>query len=451
MSAGPITIAAVLRLGDTTDGSLIYAEASGGGERFYMGVFGGSYHYAPGGMGPQNTVSASTSDSWHLVATTKASGTAAPRGHKHVYDTNAWTHTDAGGSVGDGSTLGAGAVFRLATWAQSEFLNAHIAWVGIWTRAMTDAEVENLASSLQAVLASAPAALWLLDQSATTQAVVDLVGTAHQSSATDVAVSGESVPTFSYGHPILIPHSVTTASGTNAAAEAAAAAVAAEAPTVTVATQADASTATATAQDAQAAVATSAQAATATAAAADAATAVSVSAECATATAAALDATVTTGANTSASAECATATAVANDPAASIAATAPAATASAAAQDATVQTGSVVNAAAECATASGAANDPGAAVRAGIEAATASAAADAAAASVAAAAVLAEATAIVDQAALAIGAAAEPATAAGIAYNAVGDTGVVVTGAGARITAGTAPTRITTSTTGGRL
>lgn len=140
---------------------------------------------------------------WQLLVVTKPAGTALVRGHRYKYSTNAFTHTDSSAT----QTNPSGTVARvyLGTFATGDFFAGDIEIVGMWDRALSDAEIENLPFTMQAWLAANPKALWKLDQSATSQKIVDLVGGANESTLTGTTVAAASTPVFNYTDGIWIP------------------------------------------------------------------------------------------------------------------------------------------------------------------------------------------------------------------------------------------------------
>lgn len=156
-----------------------------------------------GGNARDIPLSVLDTDGWCLVAAKKATGSAIPRGSRYVYATNTWSHANAASTVTDSSDT-ADRV-NLGTWyaAGYEFVG-DIAIAAAWKRVLTDAEIEQLAFSLPAWQNSMPDGAWLLDQSLTTQNVIDWSGNgANQTSVTATAVSTSSVPGFGYVHPVL--------------------------------------------------------------------------------------------------------------------------------------------------------------------------------------------------------------------------------------------------------
>jgi hypothetical protein len=137
-------------------------------------------------------------DGWAIIAIGKASGTAAPRMHRHLYGTNAWIHNNGATSVGDG-TLGATANIQLSgVFGAFDTWDGDIAAAAVFSANLTDAQVEALASSLGAWYALAPAWMVALDQ-ASVYNLADLTGGGgNQSTVTGTAVSSSGVP-LAYG------------------------------------------------------------------------------------------------------------------------------------------------------------------------------------------------------------------------------------------------------------
>lgn len=168
--------------------------------------------YLSNGNSSKSTFTLTNADGYVLAGGGKATGTAAPRMHKYVYSTNTWTHED--GDTALANNTGTTAVVALGDWELSDFLAGDIAVAAVWKRQLTDAEVEALAHSLTAWYASAPDALWVADQVATSMAVPDLTGGgANQSSITGTTVAATSAP-LGYGFEVGVPQSVAAAGST---------------------------------------------------------------------------------------------------------------------------------------------------------------------------------------------------------------------------------------------
>ena len=146
------------------------------------------------------TLTLTASDGWALIAFTKAAGTTTPRFHKYVFSTNAWTHEAAATTIADPTTPGTNV--RLGG-GSGPLGTATSRSRAAGTPPLTDAQIESLPFSLASWFQVSPKGLWLLDQQATSQLVLDLSGGgANESSRTGTSVATASVPVFSYGLPI---------------------------------------------------------------------------------------------------------------------------------------------------------------------------------------------------------------------------------------------------------
>lgn len=158
---------------------------------------------------PTSTTTLTVSDGWAFVAVTKSSGTTTPRFHIYKYRTNTWAHEAGSASQVSASPGGSSAI---GSNVGSQYWNGDVAAAGVWAAELTDAQVEPMAYSLAAWWAVQPNGLWVLDQSATSQKVVDLTGNgANESGITGTAVSTGAVPVWSYGHPVQVERITVTA------------------------------------------------------------------------------------------------------------------------------------------------------------------------------------------------------------------------------------------------
>jgi hypothetical protein len=229
MSAGAITtfafgtIAVVLRV--TTGGSsfrpITSADTSNANSLFLFTNDSVNLQLTAGFVAAP-TITAPATDGWILLAASKGTGSVPVRFHKYVFSTNVWTHENAASSSANSSTT---------TQSTFTFANTSGGFVGdiaigaaFVSQALSDAQIETLPFSVQSWMALAPSALWLFDQQATTENVLDLTGGgANQSLLTGTTVSTASVPVLSYGHPVItgsvrataVSGSVLSSSGTS--------------------------------------------------------------------------------------------------------------------------------------------------------------------------------------------------------------------------------------------
>lgn len=143
-----------------------------------------------------------TAEGWCLVAGTKAAGTVAPRLHKYVYGTDAWTHQAGGATCPDVTFTNTG--WQIGKYSTVSWFNGDIELVGVWKRELSDAEIETLPYLLMNWYAAAPNGLWHLDQSLTTQNVVDATGGgASQTGITGTTIATSQLPVFNRGGDLL--------------------------------------------------------------------------------------------------------------------------------------------------------------------------------------------------------------------------------------------------------
>ncbi len=149
----------------------------------------GKISFTQAGIGNVGATSLPAANEWYLLAANKASGTVNPRVHQYRFSTSTWvhensvsTHADSASTVGDLISLGH---------PEGDGFKGEYRLAAFWSQvSLTDAQLEILPGSLMDWYSLKPSAMWLTDQSATTQAVVDITGTgANQSVLTGTAIS----------------------------------------------------------------------------------------------------------------------------------------------------------------------------------------------------------------------------------------------------------------------
>lgn len=204
--AGASTIAAIIRV--TTDGQyrrlgpMLYS--SGGAQHLALNRDNANrlwVHYQ-GASDVTSTITVTAADGWCLIAVAKATGTVSPSFYKiPLASLSVTSHTPAGTSA-DHSAPGSSGTVRIGANSDDFVGDWHMG--AIWDRALTQAELERLAVSLQAWYFAAPRGGWLFDQDAVAQKVADFTGGgANESSLTGTSVASASVPGFTYGFPIM--------------------------------------------------------------------------------------------------------------------------------------------------------------------------------------------------------------------------------------------------------
>lgn len=150
------------------------------------------------------TITWTAADDWVLVAMAKATGTATTRFYKYVFSTDTWSIEDDDATIANANS--AFTQTNIGHRANDQRFDGQIAVVGVFNYKLTDEQIALLPFTLMAWHALGPVGLWLFDQAATTMPVPDLTGGgADETTLTGTSVSGLSVPTFSYGVPILGP------------------------------------------------------------------------------------------------------------------------------------------------------------------------------------------------------------------------------------------------------
>ncbi len=205
---GPGTVAAILRR--TTDSTLqviYYGSNSGGGaNRLQMAwLVGNTLQIRNDAASVNSTYTVVSADGWVLIAVSKATGTATPRMHKYVYATDTWTHENASGTLANSGAMTGNSYIGRYTAVDFGFIG-DIAVAAKWSVVLGDTQVEALPFSLMAWFQSQPDGLWVLDQAATTQKVLDLSGGgANESALAGTSVATTSVPVFGYGSEVILP------------------------------------------------------------------------------------------------------------------------------------------------------------------------------------------------------------------------------------------------------
>jgi hypothetical protein len=210
---GPATVVALLRKASDSGGNQVVFQAGDGADPdiwlFYingagnngMRLFTGVTDIGDNGANYE----IASSEGWALIGFTKATGSVTARVHKYVYSTNAVTHAATTTAANSGTPLSNNGIGSFNT-GSGDYFDGDIAAVGVWNVAMTDGQFEALPFSLKAWYAPAtPKGLWLLDQDAVAQKIVDLTGGgANENGRSGTTVGTGSVPVFTYGAPVIV-------------------------------------------------------------------------------------------------------------------------------------------------------------------------------------------------------------------------------------------------------
>lgn len=142
-----------------------------------------------------------TADGWCILVYGKDTGSVAPRYHKCVLATDAWSHTNGSTPLANGTAPGAAGTWRFGRWSTTDYASGQFALAAAWTsRNLTDTEAETMSGGLHAWHALAPDAMWMFDQTATTQVVADITGKgANQNGVSGTTPILEGLPWWTYG------------------------------------------------------------------------------------------------------------------------------------------------------------------------------------------------------------------------------------------------------------
>lgn len=199
VAAGFTWAALVKRMTDTGIDAIAGNDTSGGTARMEFGIIADDslFLYSPTfGAIEAPTIAVTNAMGWCYVGVDKATGSSDLQFHKlRLNDASAFVH-EAGSAVVDPTSSGAGGIITIGE-ADGDFGDLEIAFVALFNRQLTSAEHEAIAyGGLMALLALAPVGLWLLDQAATAQGVIDLTG----GGANQTGLVGTTVPNLSLIH-----------------------------------------------------------------------------------------------------------------------------------------------------------------------------------------------------------------------------------------------------------
>ena len=142
------------------------------------------------GLGIETNVA----DGWCLYGLTKPAGTSKYVAHRYVVGTKAWTHAALAEALSQIGTVNGGITnlgYDLQYEENGTNLDACVAAIAVWNKALSNAELEEVSgiSSLKGWLGKSPSALWLFNQKARTEGLVDLTG----NGANEEGIAGTSV------------------------------------------------------------------------------------------------------------------------------------------------------------------------------------------------------------------------------------------------------------------
>lgn len=197
INAGAFTIAALVK--KEADGGffpMVSAEATTSSRRSLWTTSGDVLMSNTGGFNIVTPVSFAQADGWAVVVVGKAVGEVLTRGHKGVIG-GAWTHVAGDAGFDDGAIVDNA---KIGTWQDGAHWPGLIGAVAMWKRQLSDVEIEMLSTGATAWVATAPDGMWLLNQTSTDTAVLDVTGNGADQTAIDgtTVELGDDPPGFSF-------------------------------------------------------------------------------------------------------------------------------------------------------------------------------------------------------------------------------------------------------------
>jgi hypothetical protein len=135
-------------------------------------------------------------EEWGIWVTTKTAGTTEPRWHHYGATTKVWGHANDTSTLGNPLTQILGTV-RFGQGTTLSALQVDLAAAAVWTKVLSDAEIETLVSlgTLAAWNTLSPKGLWLFSQKSVETTLPDTTGNgANQSARTGTTVVEEEPP-----------------------------------------------------------------------------------------------------------------------------------------------------------------------------------------------------------------------------------------------------------------
>ncbi|HYH49238.1 MAG TPA: heparin lyase I family protein [Acidimicrobiia bacterium] len=122
------------------------------------------------GFGGAEDSKAIPDNGWQLIAVTKGLGEVKPRFHIYSYTSKTWVHRTGTEAVPNGGSVSGGKI-RLGGLGKEEYAAA-----ALYSRVLSDSEVEDLTTSFEEWLELEPTGMWLLNQPDVTKPVLDETG-----------------------------------------------------------------------------------------------------------------------------------------------------------------------------------------------------------------------------------------------------------------------------------
>jgi hypothetical protein len=142
-------------------------------------------------------------DTWQILGMGKAAGTTSPHYHVKPLGSGSWDHATAGGTLANNAT--SPTEFEIGAFRNNSFSSGYsglIACVAVYDTELSQANFESVQTtpSTQQLATLGAVALWDLNQAATTTDVLDLIGSADETSVTGTSVTGgDDPPGWTFG------------------------------------------------------------------------------------------------------------------------------------------------------------------------------------------------------------------------------------------------------------
>jgi tyrosinase len=205
---GAFTVAVLMK--KTRDGHMetfLCSHTSGGAATVLLGSDDTDYvYYEVNGAWGRGATKVRVTNGWLLIVITKAAGSSTVRVHSRPLTGTTWSHGagSAGAQANPAATTGG--QWRFANRGTNVFEAPRLAVAGVWNVAMTDAQVEALATNKRTTdwashAAGAPRALWELNQTSVATPVADLTGNGagQVSIVGTTVVTGDDPPAWVFG------------------------------------------------------------------------------------------------------------------------------------------------------------------------------------------------------------------------------------------------------------
>lgn len=172
LTAGDVTMVAVVDFNDVVDGALMHFRTSGGTNGVWMESSSGAWNFGQG-VAARNVGTVAAADGWEILAARKIVGGAnVPTGRRIVLG-GSTTQVTAPSALADGTPPGAGGIFDVGKWGTaSEFLSADIAALAIFKSVLSDATIDGF-TTYAAMLAAGAAWIVHFNQVNPTDAITD--------------------------------------------------------------------------------------------------------------------------------------------------------------------------------------------------------------------------------------------------------------------------------------